>query len=199
MGVQEQELGTRSSVTTLCQLAEKYGTDKWPWYTPFYDLLFRGRRTEVLRVLEVGIGTPKTMTHVDAYAPGASLRMWRDYFPRAIIYGADVDREVVNDVISTRIITVHCDQRSEDSLDSLLPELNGQFQLIIDDGSHDIQDQGRTYTHLNRLLAPGGIYIIEDANVEICGLPVASQVVECRAPNWPTPDTVGRCVVIQSS
>lgn len=29
--------------------------------------------------------------HVSAYRPGASLRVWRDFFPNAVIYGWDID------------------------------------------------------------------------------------------------------------
>ena len=72
------------NMTRLCELAEKYGSDKTPsifhGYTPFYDELLKDR--DVKRVLEIGIGNVACMNHVKDYKPGASLRMWRDYFPK---------------------------------------------------------------------------------------------------------------------
>src|SRR6185369_15852500 len=113
-------------MTPLCELAQKYGTDKYPWYTPFYDLLLRDRRDSVRRVLEIGIGTPEAMSHVPNYKPGASLRMWRDYFPNAAIVGIDIVPSVCfRDV---RIVTGI----------RIIPEI---YDLIVDDGSHEPEDQ----------------------------------------------------------
>ena len=52
------------SMTELCKLGLKYGTDKYPSYTPFYDILFNQKRLAVTRVLELGIGTVGCMGHV---------------------------------------------------------------------------------------------------------------------------------------
>ena len=40
--------------------------------------------------------------------PGASLRVWRDYFPNAIIYGADIDKDIL--FAEERIKTFYIDQ-----------------------------------------------------------------------------------------
>jgi len=73
----------------LSQLSEKYGCDKvssiFHDYTPFYDELLKYR--QVNRVLEIGIGTMNAMKHLKTYEPGASLRMWRDYFPFGDVRG----------------------------------------------------------------------------------------------------------------
>jgi len=53
------------SVTPLCDIAFKYGTDKCPQlghsYTPFYYDLLKDKRETIKKVLEFGIGGPETM------------------------------------------------------------------------------------------------------------------------------------------
>ena len=45
-------------------------------------------------MLEIGIGNVACMNHVKDYKPGASLRMWRDYFLEADdLRGTDSDPE----------------------------------------------------------------------------------------------------------
>lgn len=151
-------------MTRLCELAEKYGSDKCPavfhGYTPFYDELLRGR--DVKRVLEIGIGSQATMPFVTDYKPGASLRMWRDYFPKAHIYGLDNDRTVLINELGG-IHSLCCDQSSEKSLLLTAELLGGEFDLILDDGSHIVEHQALTAnTFIPKLLAPNGVYIIED-------------------------------------
>ncbi len=149
--------------TRLCDLAEKYRSDKVKSlhhdYTPFYDQLLRQRT--VKRVLEIGIGTIDTMRHVEGYESGASLRMWRDYFPEAKIWGADVDATAM--VNEGNIFSLVCDQSSEESLQRMALMLGGKFDLIVDDGSHQFEHQVLTAnTLIPLLLSPTGVYVIED-------------------------------------
>lgn len=137
-------------------MAEQYRTDKAGWYTPFYSLLFEPRRMDIKRVLEVGIGTKEAMAHVPDYQPGASLFMWRDFFPNAIIYGVDVESSILCD---ERIVSIHSDSRDL----SLAGKLPSDLDLIIDDGAHDLAIQWKTFLNLFPLLRDGGFYIIEDA------------------------------------
>jgi len=175
-------------MTPLCELAKKYGTDKYPWYTPFYDLILEDIRFTTRSVLEIGIGTPKSMEHVPGYRPGASLRMWQDYFPCAKIYGIDI-HSLCGDA---RIETRYCDQSDAKQLLVIGNEW-GPFDLIVDDGSHDPIDQFQSCVTLFPYLRPGGVYIIEDVN-EPFALPFTSQYVECRVKDHPY---VGRCIVVQ--
>jgi hypothetical protein len=150
-------------MTRLCDLAEKYGCDKtksiFHDYTPFYDQLLGDRR--VKRVLEIGIGNIATMNHLTDYKPGASLRMWQDYFADAIIWGADIDQSVM--VNEGHIWSIFCDQSSSESLLRIATTLGGKFDLIIDDGSHILEHQALTAnTLIPKLLSPTGVYVVED-------------------------------------
>jgi 8-demethyl-8-alpha-L-rhamnosyltetracenomycin-C 2'-O-methyltransferase len=145
-------------MTELCKLAQKHGTDKFPYYTPFYDLILNSRREAVKSVLEIGIGTTASMSHVDNYKPGASLRMWREYFPLAKIWGLDKDPSVM--ISEPRISCATGDQSDPEAL-AMVYRL-GELDLIVDDGSHDPAHQSLSLNCLWHYLAPGGIYIIED-------------------------------------
>jgi hypothetical protein len=169
-------------MTPLCELALKYGTDKYPWYTLFYEALLRDRRNSIARVLEIGIGTPEAMAHVPGYRPGASLRMWRDYFPNAEIFGVDIDERAL--FSEDRIKTVW---GSQDQVQSV-----GGVDLVIDDASHCPEDQINSASVLFPQLKPGSLYIIEDINNRL-DLPFSHQYVEC---NVAGSDKIGRCIVI---
>lgn len=134
----------------LTKLAIKYGTDKWGkhHYTPIYDEMFSDRRSEVKKVLEIGVGD------------GAGLRMWRDYFPNAAIYGAEIDKNRLFE--EDRIKVFECDQSNYEDLTKLIDIIGGDVDLVIDDGSHLLEDQVFSCKTLMQKLHYGATYIIED-------------------------------------
>lgn len=136
----------------LDELAIKYGTDKAPQirhtYTPFYYDLLKERRLNIKKVLEIGAGE------------GASLRMWRDFFPNAQIYSADnVDSRIFKE---DRIEVFKCDQSSEQDLRDLIAKTGSDIDLVVDDGSHIPEHQVFTCLTLMPLLQKKVIYVIED-------------------------------------
>jgi hypothetical protein len=157
----------------LSKLAYKYGSDKCPQikhtYTPFYYGLLNNKRKLVKKVLEVGIGCHKTMEHVAvifdrgekrSYQKGASLKMWRDFFPNAQVYGADIEPEAI--FIDERINTFRCDTRYKPNIEDLIKLTGADIDLFIDDGSHDWRDQIFLAKAALPLLKKDIIYIIED-------------------------------------
>lgn len=149
--------------TALCELALKYRSDKVPalnhTYTPTYNALFKDRRDTVKKVLEIGIGFPETMP-VNDYRVGASLFMWRDYFPNAAIYACDIREDIL--INEDRIQSYKVDQGQSGELFNLVEEIGGDFDLIVDDGSHLPDHQVISAVALVPFLAKGGKYIIED-------------------------------------
>jgi hypothetical protein len=154
-------------MTPLCELARKHGTDKGGEhlqrgdtchnYTPAYHQLFKDRREQVKSVLEIGIGG------------GHSLRMWKDYFPNALICGLDSNKDCL--FVEDRIQCYAADQYNElDLLTTVyavgLPirenDYRPKFDLIVDDGSHEPAHQIFTAQVLLPYLARDGIYVIED-------------------------------------
>ena len=154
--------------TPLCELAYKYKTDKCPQiahsYTPFYYELFKDRRESIKKVLELGIGYLTVKNIVEGYVVGASLFMWRDFFPNAQIYGADI---VPTSLISgDRIESFFCDETKKEDLEALIEKTGSDIDIFIDDGSHIKEDQIFTAKTLMPLLKKDVIYIIEDARFD---------------------------------
>jgi len=168
-----------SSLASLCDL---YGSDKgelkqtdhpYPWpshsYTDFYELLFAARRFNIERVIECGVGTNNP--HVESSMgingrPGASLRVWRDYFPNARIIGIDIDKDIL--FAEDRIDTYHCDQTSAGSIHEFRSRAGlrpGSVDIMIDDGLHAFHAGRCLFENMNDLLREGGIYVIEDVSL----------------------------------
>lgn len=153
----------------LCTLAKSYGVDKCPAirhsYTPAYHTILNGLRDTIKLVLEIGIGNAPLMVPIvgRTYKPGASLRMWRDYFPGAQIIGCDILESVL--FKEERINTVIADQSNETSLKTLVAYTKtfGEYtDLIVDDGSHIVEHMRLSFKVLWVSVRPGGLYIIED-------------------------------------
>jgi SAM-dependent methyltransferase len=153
-----------TELTPLCLLSREFETDKGGQhsiggavehcheYTPVYDMLLGDYRKDVRSVLEIGINT------------GRSLRMWKRYFPGALIVGIDNKPECCT-YDEERIVCLQADQGSPQSLyDALdkLPKDTPKFDLIVDDGSHEPGHQITSMLALLPFLSPVGIYVIED-------------------------------------
>jgi predicted O-methyltransferase YrrM len=156
----------KNITTELCKLGRKYDTDKSSErdnvgglrhahaYTPFYDSLFEGRKNDNLHIAELGI------------AHGASMFMWNDYFPNSQIYGFDhcpvALENFKNQNKSERIHTSYMNVKDVSSLHVGLQKGNVLYDVIIDDTTHDFEDQIRIVENAHTYLKPGGILIVED-------------------------------------
>lgn len=156
------------ATTEVCRTMIKYGSDKgggYHNYTTVYSALFRGMRGQPLRIFELGLGTnnPARPSNMGVYGvPGASLRAWRELFPHALVYGADVERDILFQ--DDRIKTFYCDQLDEASIGELWsqPELRGGMDIIVEDGLHTFEANVSFLEGSLEQLRPGGVYVIED-------------------------------------
>jgi len=153
--------------TRMCRVMTKYGSDKGRlnYYTPVYSALFKDRCNEPLRIFELGLGTNNTElpSNMGPYgAPGASLRGWRELFPNARVYGADVDRSILFE--EDRIKTFYCNQLDESAIRDLWSNqgLNEGADILIEDGLHTFEGNISFLEGSLRHLRPGGIYVTED-------------------------------------
>ena len=150
----------------LGTLFNTYGSDKdRNGYTPVYESLFKHMRTADIALLEIGIGTmiPGVQSSMvgyalPGYAPGGSLRAWRDYFVHGQIVGLDIqpDTQFTDDRITTGL----ADSSDKSALDAVLGDKT--FDIILDDGLHWDETQMTTLRNLWHRVRPGGFYIIED-------------------------------------
>ena len=151
--------------TELCELAEKYGADKCPkighQYTSFYYKLFKDKRNNIKKVFEFGVGNSRQFKHIPNYKVGASLHMWRDFFPNAQVYGADIVKESI--FKTDRLETFLCDERDKEQIIALMKKIGSEdIDIFIDDASHHIHDQRFLCETVMPLLKKDVIYIIED-------------------------------------
>lgn len=141
----------------LTSLALKYGTDKGcrdkdNRFTPYYHQNLSEIRADVERVLEIGVWK------------GKSLAMWAEYFENAKIYGIDTNiRFRKND---EKIETMRMDQSNKEHL-AKLKEMTEEFDLIIDDGGHRMNQQQISLACLFDHVKSGGIYIVEDLHTSL--------------------------------
>lgn len=148
----------------LRELFDAYGSDKHfsHCYEQIYGRLFDDP-SSVTHVLEIGIGSQNTdiVSHMPTITkPGASLRAFRDVFPNATIYGADIDRQVLFQ--EPRIdASYYVDQTQLDSLVALNENLP-KCDLIIDDGLHCAFANINVVSTMLTKLKPNGYLIIED-------------------------------------
>lgn len=146
-----------SDAADLRSLAGKYRTDKWSHqhrYTPHYARHIGYLRNEPFTLLEVGIGG-----YARELDGGASLRMWKEFFPRATIVGLDIeDKKFVDE---DRIISYQGSQVDPAILDRILAD-HPDIRVIIDDGSHVNEHVVETFRLLFPRLHPQGHYVIED-------------------------------------
>jgi hypothetical protein len=154
-----------ASETPLCRLATAFLTDKGPnqhGYTAhYYKAIDAHLEKPVKRVGEIGIGFLDCMAHVSFdYKPGASLRMWEAFFPEAEIHGFDIDRSILYS--EGRIKCHYMDQENPESVREALGGCGGEFDLILDDGSHLLHHQVNTKMIAGEFLRVGGLLIIED-------------------------------------
>jgi len=134
-------------------------------YTTVYTVLFDAYRDTPLRVFELGLGTdnPEVASTMGVVGqPGASLRGWREYFPHALVYGADIDSAILFQ--EDRIKTFYCDQLDRTSISELWTrsELQDGVDIIIEDGLHTFEANVSSLDGSLDQLRPGGIYIVED-------------------------------------
>jgi len=165
---------------TLSKLCEKHGTDKgfvefekktpYGWmphsYSFYYNSLFSHCRKNIKLVFECGIGSnnPDIACNMTTNGrPGASLRVWREYFNKAQIIGADIDKTILFQ--EDRINTYEVNQLDPISIKNMWSKIKyDNFDIIIDDGLHTLNAGVTFFFHSFEKLKEGGIYIIEDVD-----------------------------------
>ncbi len=163
----------------LNKIGEYYGTDKQylhNYYNRFYQKILQPYR-EKCDILEIGV------------LDGASLKVWNDFFKEGLIHGIDINN-YQSDL--DRVWMFNVDQSNQESLYEF--SKNGfMYDVIIDDGSHRMNDVQITVQILFENVKPGGLFIIEDLQTSL----------ECRMPEkavfgWGDPSKTTALDMLQS-
>ncbi len=126
---------------------------KWHHYLDIYDSHFRRFKNKNPIILEVGV------------FKGGSLEMWNYYFNnQCTIYGIDIDNnclEIPNKLNSNNINISIGDQSDRNFWKQYLKD-KPKFDIVIEDGGHEMQQQIITYEELINHVSDDGIYLCED-------------------------------------
>ncbi len=153
----------------LVELFDRLGSDKGTacsagngaphCYAVEYFRLFQQLQEEQFNFLEIGLDNTSKETGRPQDAP--SLRAWRQFFPKACIYGYDLNDFSFLQQAGTH--TFRGDQASREDINRFLAEFgHPEFKVIVDDGSHASSHQQISLAGLFPSVAPGGMYLIED-------------------------------------
>ena len=135
-------------MTKLTEIGLKYRTDKAydHQFTEAYDEYFQ--RYTNPRLLEIGVYN------------GASLQTYNEYFDyNCTLIGMDNGEQLGFNSNHENISIVIADQSRAEELAS---RVDGEFDIILDDGSHFVEHQINCFKTLIGKVKKGGIYIIED-------------------------------------
>lgn len=106
-------------------------------YHHMYHLYLRWWKHKPVRLLEIGLGC--TMN-----TGSASINLWQSYFTDLDLYMADIDTACAAKVQNTTKNKILIgDQNSEADLKRWIAESGGNFDVVVDDGSHSPVHQVR--------------------------------------------------------
>ena len=145
----------------LTEIANQYNTDKGT--NAVCDNGFKGHGFTEFYYDHIKHLNKPTILEIGTWK-GASTKMFNEFFNyECEIYCIDIDptRDVSN--LGDNVHFYVVDQGNEEQLRNFVKEMGDiKFDIILDDGSHQIYHQMLTYSILRKLLKKDGMYIMED-------------------------------------
>jgi hypothetical protein len=159
--IQHIVIDTTQSITELCRIGQYFGADKSPLncsgghrhpYTSVYSMLLSPLRNKEIQFAEIGI------------AHGASVGMWVNFFTKARLCFFDRDQNFINRIHQENgePYLGLMDVAVDGDITRALTDASGQFDVILDDSSHDFDHQIRIAKEAFPFIKPGGYLLIED-------------------------------------
>jgi hypothetical protein len=125
---------------------------KWNNYFEVYDELLKNYVGKNPKMLEIGV------------AHGGSLELWLKYFDNEVdLYAVDINKDFLDYKFDAKVDYACVDQSSTEHWNAYLTG-KPNFDIIVDDGSHDSEHQILTLITLFSKLNDGGIYVVEDTH-----------------------------------
>lgn len=144
-----KEPGTNGERNTTQYDCDKGSTHA---YLDTYNEYFKKYLDRPINLLEIGI------------SGGWSLYMWKEYFKEGSkIFGIDIDPlNLIWKDENKEVTMIFSDINDTSKVNSQLGDT--KFDIIIDDGSHQVNDMINTFNQLFGRLNSGGIYVMEDVD-----------------------------------
>lgn len=163
-----EELNTSEDITEIGEIFKANQSDKAGpnhRYDLVYQNIFSELKTEQsINILEIGLGTnnPDTVSHMGRRGrPGASLYAYREFFPKANIFGADVDKRILFE--SERIKTTYVDQLKPETFNQMHRHLGEpELDLFIEDGLPSVSASLNSLNYAISVTKKNGYIILED-------------------------------------
>ena len=160
------KIDTSNLKSDLCILGAKYDTDKSPYsknswhrhpYTGIYDIFFSRLRNKKFNFAEIGI------------LNNASMKMFREYFKKANLYGFEYNKNYIKEAKKHKLKNTkyfEINVKDPDNISRVFKKTKKKFEIIIDDSTHEFNDQINIIKRCEKYLVPGGILVIEDIFVK---------------------------------
>ena len=122
---------------------------KWTQFFPAYERHFGRFVNQPVRMLEIGAGK------------GGSAQLWKSYLgPSAEIVSIDIEPEAKE--FEERQVTVEIGDQGDPEFLAGVVERHGPFDVILDDGSHEMGHMTASFRALYPTMTPTGVYAVED-------------------------------------
>jgi len=130
-------------------LNERKVIHKWTHYFPIYERHFSPWVNKAVTFMEIGV------------SQGGSLSMWQRYLgPHATIIGIDIDPSCAKHETPGIHVRIG-DQSDTVFLDQVIDEF-GVPDIVLDDGSHQMNDMITTFQHVYPKMLKNTVYMVED-------------------------------------
>ena len=125
-------------------------SDKWDIYLDTYEQKLSALKKSPIKLFEIGV------------LNGGSLQIFSQYFENAeLILGCDIDKNCQKLKYTENNIKLIVGDVNSDEISNQIIK-NGDFDIIIDDGSHTSKDIVTSFCKYFKHLKYDGIYIVED-------------------------------------
>ena len=129
---------------------------KFAHYLAEYQRLFAGLGVQAINMLEIGV------------QHGGSYRLWKNFFGEDLLRwtGIDINQKclALNNQLAPEKGLVYCGSQADPVFLEDVASQRGEFDIIIDDGSHQSEHIIASFKTLAKHVRDGGLYIIEDVH-----------------------------------
>ena len=128
-------------------------------YVDLYEQLLSSKKESATSVLEVGIGD-------FGQKNGGSIKLWRDYFTKATIYGLDIlpASRVIDELLTDPRVVLYTSINAYDDnfVKTTFVDKGMKFDFMLDDGPHTLKSMKDFIRLYSPLMKDDAILIIED-------------------------------------